>query len=418
MSRLTVFLIAAACASGALAAENGKKDNPLRKLPSKPNAEHVAKLRALGDNSWVILGQAAPCDRFPRKKIARGRSWCSKMAYAPDLGGAFFCGTGVHGAMPEGYYMDDLWFYDANAHKWICLYPGATKQTRCKLDKNGFEVDMAGNQVPISYLSHAYHNITYDTDRKKYFVFWTQCPWWGKAVAQRKTWLGLKNYNYGNAGKVIPNGKHPLFWDVKTGKWERRFVSGSGPTGRFEGVTEYIPSRKQTFRLHRGRVYFYDYAKNQWVNSGAKPVKMSYDSSGCYDPKSEKIYVAKAKTFYVYDLKANTWELRKAPGQPTDLGATNRVQMFFDTANDVVFWQRTRGPIVIYDPEANKWTDMGSTTPKIPWKRYNPKYMCWSGFYNAEFNAYFFYFAGDSGLNDANWLAYRYKKAEKKSEKK
>jgi hypothetical protein len=139
-------------------------------------------------------------------------------------------------------------------------------------------------------------------------------------------------------------------------------------------------------------------------------VKISYDSNGCYDPKAGKIYVAKAKTFYVYDLKTNAWELKKAPGQPADLGATNRAQLYFDTANDVVLWHRSHGPVVIYDPKANKWTDKGNTTPKIPWKRYRPKYMCWHGFYNQELNAHLFYMAGDSGLNDANWLAYRYKR--------
>ena len=391
--------------------------NPLEALPSKPNAKHIEKIKALGDNEWIILGQAAGCKRFPRKSIARGRAWGPKMAYAQDLGGAFFCGTGVHGAQPEGYYMDDLWFYDANAHAWICLYPGGTKTMKLKLDKNGFEVNEQGNHIPVSYLSHAYNNITYDTDLKKYFIFWTQCPWWTKALPNRKEWLGLDNYNYGYSGKVIPNGKHPLFWDVKTGKWERRFVSGKGPGGRFEGVMEYIPSKKQTFRLHHGSVFYYDYSKNEWISSGAKRVPISYDSSGCFDSKSGKIYVAKGKLFYVYDIKTNTWKEIKAEGQPEDLGATSRVQFYFDTANDVIMLHKSHGPIYIYDPKKNKWTDMGNTTPKIPWKRYNVKYMCWHGFYNKELNVHLFYLAGDSGLNDANWLAYRYKNKSSKEDK-
>ena len=120
---LAAFLLSGVC----LAGENGVKverKGVLAKLPSTPGP-HIAKIKALGDDSWVNLGQAAGCNRFPRKSIARGRAWGAKMAYAPDMNGAFFCGTGSHGAQPEGYYMDDLWFYDANAHKWICLYPGA-----------------------------------------------------------------------------------------------------------------------------------------------------------------------------------------------------------------------------------------------------------------------------------------------------
>lgn len=412
----TVIAVLMLASWGALAlAGEASKDagkNPLAALPSKPGP-HIARLKALGDNSWMNLGQAAPCNRFPRKTVARGRSWCSKMAYAPDLGGAFFCGTGVHGATPDGYYMDDLWFYDAGAHKWICLYPGGTKTMKLKLEEHGFEVNEKGEHIPVSYLSHAYNNTTYNTDLRKYQIFWTQCPWWTKALPNRKTWVGLKNYGYGNVGKIISDGKHPLFWDVKTGKWERRFVAGKGPGGRFEGVMEHIPSRKQTFFLWRGQTWFYDYGRNEWINSGAKKVRISYDSNGCYDAKAEKIYVAKAKDFYVYSLKASTWRKVVAPGQPENLGASNGAQLYFDTANDVVLWHRSHGPIAIYDPKANKWTDMGKTDPKIPWKRYSPKYMLWHGFYDQKLNVHFFYRAGDSGLNDATMLAYRYKRAKK-----
>ena len=79
----------------------------------------------------------------PKWGVARGRAWGGRaFAYASDLEGAFFCGTGVHGYVkPNGHYMDDLWLYDVNRHKWICLYPGAnTKTLKLKLDKDGFEV--------------------------------------------------------------------------------------------------------------------------------------------------------------------------------------------------------------------------------------------------------------------------------------
>ncbi|MHC4917170.1 MAG: hypothetical protein ACYTGB_16950, partial [Planctomycetota bacterium] len=384
-------------ASGANAGENGSagKSNPLTVLPSKPSAAHVARIKALADDSWVELGQAAGCDRFPRKSIARGRAWGAKMAYAPDLGGAFFCGTGSHGATPEGYYMDDLWFYDAGAHKWICLYPGATKETKCKLDENGFEVDMKGNHVPISYLSHAYNNITYDTDLKKYFIFWTQCPWWGRAVPQRYDWLdqkypAVKKRSYGNPGDIIQDGKHPLFWDVATNKWERRFVKGDGPRNRNEGISEYIPSKKQTFRLHRGTVWFYDYGKNQWIDSGAKKVKIGYDANGCYDREGEKIYVGGSTYFWVYDLKANTWEEITAPGRPGSLSSTNGAQMYYDSANDAVLWHRSHGPIFVYEAKKDRWLDMGNPYTETPLRG------CWHGFYHPELNAHLFYVAGDS----------------------
>ena len=52
------------------------------------------------------------------------------MPLAPELRGAFLFGEGVHGyTKPDGHYMDDLWFYDINSHRWICCYPGADTKT-------------------------------------------------------------------------------------------------------------------------------------------------------------------------------------------------------------------------------------------------------------------------------------------------
>ena len=389
-------------------------ESPLAALPSAPGA-HVAKLEALGDNRWINLGQAAA---DPKWGLARGRSWCSKMAAAPDLGGAFFCGTGVHGATPEGRYMDDLWFYDARAHRWICLYPGADPKTlKLHLDEDGFEVNDAGEHIPVSYLSHAYNNTTYNTDLRQYHIMWTQCPWWTKALPQRWKWLdqshkGVAERDYGAVGPIIGTPKHPLTWDVATGKWRRRLVKGAGPKGRFEGVTEYIPSLKKTLYTHRGTTWFYDYATNAWSAGAAKvPASVaSYDSNGCFDRRNERIYVARIKGFACYDVKTRKWREIKAEGQPENLGNTNGAQMNFDCANGVVVWHKSHGPIVVYDPRTDKWTDMGNTCPKIPWKRYNVNYMCTHAFYDPGLNVHFFYLAGDSKLNDATMLAYRYKR--------
>jgi hypothetical protein len=409
---LAVWFSMAASVPAAEPAAEAKTDNPLAKLPSAPGP-HIEKLKALGDNSWLNLGQAGA---DPKRGVARGRSWCSKMACAPDLGGAFFCGTGVHGATPDGRYMDDLWFYDANAHKWICLYPGASKETKLRLDKNGFEVNEQGDHIPVSYLSHAYNNTTYNTDLRLYHIMWTQCPWWDQALPQRWEWLGIpkEGRTYGNVGPVIPLTKHPLFWDVAAGKWDRKFVEGAGPGGRFEGVAEYIPPLKKTIYTHNGTTWFYDYAANTWT-AGPKVAAAvaTYDSNGCFDSKRERIYVARVKGFAYFDVKGNKWQDIQAEGQPADLGCTSNAQMYFDAASGVVLWHKSHGPIAVYDPEANKWTDMGDTCLKVPWKNYNVAYMCTHGFYNAELNVHYFYLAGDSGLNDATMLAYRYKNVKK-----
>src|SRR5437868_2787180 len=66
---------------------------PRKGLPSMPGP-HVEKIRALADNAWLDLGPPAQDPKWGR---ARGRSWCAAMPLAPELGGAFLFGEGVHG---------------------------------------------------------------------------------------------------------------------------------------------------------------------------------------------------------------------------------------------------------------------------------------------------------------------------------
>src|SRR5438477_10887150 len=86
----------------------GPVKGPLAGLPGKP-AAHVDRIKALGDHEWLELGAPAADPKWGR---ARGRSWTSVMPFAPELGGAFLFGEGIHGySKPDGHYMDDLWFY-------------------------------------------------------------------------------------------------------------------------------------------------------------------------------------------------------------------------------------------------------------------------------------------------------------------
>src|ERR1041385_336201 len=128
--------------------------SPLAGLPSAPGPL-IEKIKALGDNQWLKLGVPAPDPKWGK---ARGRAWGAHMAYAPELNAAFFSGEGVHGyVMPDGHYMDDVWAYDVNANRWICLYPGTdTKSVALKMDANGFEVNEIGQPIPIAQMGHAF----------------------------------------------------------------------------------------------------------------------------------------------------------------------------------------------------------------------------------------------------------------------
>src|SRR5262249_20810112 len=59
----------------------GVTRGPLKGLPSAPGP-HVARIKALGDNSWLEL-EAPKAD--PKWGRARGRSWTAAMPLAPEL---------------------------------------------------------------------------------------------------------------------------------------------------------------------------------------------------------------------------------------------------------------------------------------------------------------------------------------------
>lgn len=399
----SVALLVLACGCACFGAEN-----PLAALPSKPGP-HIGKIQALGDDAWLALG--AP-ERDPAWGMGRGRAYSSKMAYAPDLNGAFFCATGVHGYVkPDGHYMDDLWFYDAAAHRWICLYPGASKETKLKLDEHGFEVTPDGKQQPVSYLSHAYNMVTYNPKRRVYMVLHRPCPWWSKALPQRYEWLGVpedqRKSGY-QMGKLNVDARHPIFWDVDKNEFARPYVEDpAGPKRTDCSVLEYIPERDQAFLLNGGATYFYDFAANKWTDTGAR-VKIPYDYVGCYDAKRGRVYVLKNADLYAYDMKENAWTPKaKAPAA---FGFSTRGQLDFDAAAGLVIGFNFHGTkenpgergVYVYDPDADAWTKSPAALP------------AWRGvacsFYHAALNVHYVHAAGDSS-DDGKFYVYRHKRA-------
>ena len=176
MIRCAAVLVASLAVGLPLFAQGTR--GPIAELPSRPGA-HVEKIKAMGDNEWLNLGSPAADPKWGK---ARGRSWSSNMPFAPDLRGGFVFAEGVHAyTKPDGRYMNDVWFYDANAHRWVCLYPGIevkTVATRIKdkelaLDADGLLVESDGQPLP-PLLIHAYGYLGYDTDRRKFAFLGSQ----------------------------------------------------------------------------------------------------------------------------------------------------------------------------------------------------------------------------------------------------
>jgi len=405
------------------------KPGPLAGLPSTPGP-HVDKIQALADNSWLNLGAPAADSTWGK---ARGRAWGAPMPYAPDLKASFLYGEGVHGWYNKqtNRYMDDLWAYDVNAHRWICLYPGAdVKNIALKINADGFEVDQEGQPIPLAQMGHGFAQVTYDTDRHKFMFMPCPGPDWIAVLGERrKSWGGYVKWPH------TPSSCSPWMYNVTTAKFELLKAPGAFPGIGKADVLVYVPSIKKLFYWHGGgakEAWFYDPKANAWSRLAPKgpPPPFGIDANTCLDLKRERIYfgggyypVAPGRNaLWCYDIKANAWVDLQPKGKPC--GGCNRygpnhALLHYDSANDVVvlFYHRlpqappdgdvNPGPkalgVYVYDPESNSWSD-------IPRPLAKEIGQCPNGFYCPDLNAHFIHCAGDSADNGV-MSVYRYKKA-------
>ncbi len=401
-----------------------ERKGPLAGLPSPPGP-HVEKIKALGDNQWLNLGSPVP---DPTWGAGRGRSWSCKMPCATDLGGAFLNGQGVHGYIkPDGYFMDDIFFYDANAHRWICIYPGTdtrnfvdnVRKGNLTVNDDGQLVDRAGQPVPFSAIAgHSYQVHTYDSHQRKYVFFGGPGVGEEQHVRQQE-WLKVGRGLLLEQGKPDRVAGTPYFFDTATGRFDRSPQLGVRPPGRATGrVVFYLPTRKALWVYGAGATVIRDTATGTWSNTGAEgPTPTGIDFAACYDSKRDRIYVGGGSYrgpwgqdegyLFIYDVKTNTWTNPPNRGSPSRLYGSNVALMHYDAAADrvvhVVHAENERG-VFVYDPESAAWSDAPLPVPAEVGRRLN----CWSGFYSPELNAHFFHTAGDSRDDGVMWV-YRYK---------
>ena len=419
----------------AFAEENAGAKGPLASLPSPPGP-HVEKIEALGDGEWLALGAPAPDRKWGP---APGRAYTNKMAYAPDLVGAFLQGEGVHGATGagprEGHFNDDVFFYDLMAHRWICLYPGTKKESfEVKLDEQGFLAAAGGQHPPIAIAVHGYECLSYSPQTREFMTLQTGSPYSRSIQARIKEMAG-EDAAYGR-----DMGKHPYFHDVDTGRWFRRKVEGNGPRTGFTHALTWIPTLKKTVLYQRGgNLWFYDHDKAGWENvaaEGGRPTtadgRPSREGTLCYDSKRDRLYLfnrGQASLPWAYDFKTNTLTDLEAKNQVYP--ATNTVEQgqimigstssgaHYDSVADVVVMRmrlkqgtgdprnvraRTLG-LAIYDPVNNEWSKDPVPLPEEAQRR-----GAWNSFYSPELNVHVFHIAGDS-RTDGEIVLYRHKRS-------
>jgi hypothetical protein len=392
------------------------RSNPLAALPSRPGA-HIEKIRELPDNSWLELGAPAADTKWGR---ARGRAWTAKMPLAPELRGAFLFGEGVHGyTKPDGHYMDDLWFYDIDAHRWICCYPGAeTRTLDLEINAEGFEATKDGEPIPVASMAHGYEMMTYDAEGRRFMSMPNTHGYEKRALPQRQRWW-----------KEPPKDASPWLFEATTGRWNRLRTGTPAPPSSYGDTLIALPARHQAFFLHRNSdVWLYDIPANRWKPVDARGPRPPFgiDATSCYDSRRERIYIgggsypvapAGSNAFWIYDIPTNTWIDPKPTGAPCKGSTsypTKNALMLYDTANDVVLLvvhsffdsDKDRLGVYVYNPKANSWSSEGLAVPDKLGGNNKPK----NGFYDPASNAVFIHTAGDSQDDGVIWV-YRYRRA-------
>jgi hypothetical protein len=410
-----------------------RRQGALARLPSAAGP-HIERIKALGPNAWLNLGPPAPDPKWGK---GLGRSWGGKMPYAKDLGGAFLNGTGVHAFMAaDGRYTDDIWFYDLNAHRWICIYPGTDSKTfveriksgELRVNDDGQLVDKEGQPVPYAAIPHhSYKSHEYDPDQRKYVIAWGHGGLGGDQYTAQMAWHkeGMKLLREQMKGRTDRVEGTPFFYNTITGRFERHPVNGlklprNGPLAY---VLCYLPARRALWLYGgSGVTMICDPATRRWSNAGAKgPTPKGIDFAACYDSKCERVYVGGGSyrrpwgkdegKLYVHDVKTNSWSNPPDRGTvPTAFGA-NVACMHYDSANDRVIhlardFRLRKAAVYVFDPNTGTWGEQPLPVPDPVISAGE----CWHGFYSPEVNAHFFYISGDSSDRGTMWV-YRFGKA-------
>jgi hypothetical protein len=371
-------------------------------LPSPPGPT-VSKISKMARGSWLDLGAPKADPKWGR---GRGRAWTSKMAYSKSLGGAFLFGEGVHGWVNKanGRYMDGLWLYDVNGHRWVALHPGTDTRSPPDLvvTKDGFEGIAPDRPIPIATMVHGYEMTAWDPERQLFFSMPNTSGYY------RRVLPGAAQFRTENALRLNRTTASPWMFDPWNRRWHRLKTGTPSPRSGYGNVLMYIPSKQRLFFYRPRQIYFYDPQENIWTGTSPRgPLPpFGIDPTACHDPKRDRVYlgggeypVAKGpNAFWIYDVRENRWVDPRPEGAPggNHFGA-NIAVMTCDIEKDRVYLFRHRGAgrgLYVYDARRNAWRD-----DVIPLPRSWRKSTMANGFYHPGLGVHFIHVANDSRDN-------------------
>lgn len=328
------------------------------------------------------------------------------MAFSNALGGAFLFGEGIHGwSNPSnGRYMDGLWFYDVNGHRWVALYPGTDTRSPpdLRVTRDGFEGVGPDSPVPIATMVHGYEMTAWDPVRQIFFSMPNHHSYFKRPLPS------VAAFRQRMSGQLNNRSASPWMFDPWNRKWHRLRTATHSPKSSYGNVLMFLPSQKKLFFYRPHQSFYYDPENNSWQQLSARgPLPpFGIDPTACHDPVRDRIYmgggaypVAKGpNALWVFDVPARRWVDPKPAGSPAgNHYGTNTAVMTCDTQTDRVHLFRHDGKrrgLYIYDAKKNAWRDRGIPLPGF-WRTRTVA----NGFYHPGLGVHFIHVADDSRGN-------------------
>lgn len=368
-----LLLLVVLCSSSWLVAADPQQIEPAL----TPNAEVVAKLKALPAGHAVVLGKAAVVGDFNEtakhweldKTGPKGRDFTIKMVWAPERQRALFCGAN-HGVP---HRINDVWEFDLGALTWAMLYAPDNARDYTLLGKDYSDVEFKDGILITkrggpAIIAHTWWGLTYDPELKSLLFMNT----W---VTNEKKAVELVG---GNPAELYAG---PPLWSFSpsTRQWKMHKTAPPYPRAIFGGLLEYVPELEgsiwhaNNWQMHG--TWRFDAGQNAWSKLAANTAGNDFEKQapepeqvGYYDPKLKRVIVQRQRNTFEFDPVAVEWK-RVATGteESAPFGHDAYAPMYRDPASGhglcIEFKTDT---LWDYNPDKHTWTKLSFQGDPLP----------------------------------------------------